>query len=261
MAGSLAAQIVQLEEFGALQRRFTSDVSHELRTLADHRPDGCRRAVRVLDELLPVSRRSPSRWSPSWTYSRRRFADLRSPARRRVAELGASRSPGSGRGGTARGGHCPRPGGGRRPSSCSTCPPTSTSRPIRAGSSGSPEPGGETRLTTVRDGHGVVTMAGDLASAGRSYATTVSGCGSARPTSCSTGSGGPRSPGRGAAAAPASACRSASRTLWLHGEAGCRPGANLATGRRSADASRQVGGHISVSPLPLGPPAGEDDLR
>ncbi|WP_127784893.1 MtrAB system histidine kinase MtrB [Rhodococcus sp. X156] len=58
MAANLADQIAQLEEFGALQRQFTSDVSHELRTPLTT----VRMAADVLhagsDEMDPALRRS-----------------------------------------------------------------------------------------------------------------------------------------------------------------------------------------------------------
>ena len=58
MAESLSTQITQLEEFGTLQRQFTSDVSHELRTPLTT----VRMAADVIsdnkDNLDPVSRRA-----------------------------------------------------------------------------------------------------------------------------------------------------------------------------------------------------------
>ena len=91
MAGSLAAQIAQLEEFGALQRRFTSDVSHELRTPLTT----VRMAADVLyasrDELLPALRRSSELLVTELDRFETLLADLLEISRldAGVAELGA----------------------------------------------------------------------------------------------------------------------------------------------------------------------------
>ncbi|MEV1291366.1 MtrAB system histidine kinase MtrB [Pseudonocardia sp. NPDC049635] len=91
MAGSLAAQIAQLEEFGALQRRFTSDVSHELRTPLTT----VRMAADVLyasrDELLPALRRSSELLVTELDRFEELLADLLEISRldAGVAELGA----------------------------------------------------------------------------------------------------------------------------------------------------------------------------
>ncbi|MEJ8281483.1 MtrAB system histidine kinase MtrB [Pseudonocardia sp. DW16-2] len=93
MAGSLAAQIAQLEEFGALQRRFTSDVSHELRTPLTT----VRMAADVLyasrDELLPALRRSSELLVTELDRFEELLADLLEISRldAGVAELGAER--------------------------------------------------------------------------------------------------------------------------------------------------------------------------
>ncbi|MBN9737629.1 MULTISPECIES: MtrAB system histidine kinase MtrB [unclassified Pseudonocardia] len=93
MAGSLAAQIAQLEEFGALQRRFTSDVSHELRTPLTT----VRMAADVLyasrDELLPALRRSSELLVTELDRFEVLLADLLEISRldAGVAELGAER--------------------------------------------------------------------------------------------------------------------------------------------------------------------------
>ena len=93
MAGSLAAQIKQLEEFGALQRRFTSDVSHELRTPLTT----VRMAADVLyasrDELLPALRRSSELLVTELDRFEALLADLLEISRldAGVAELGAER--------------------------------------------------------------------------------------------------------------------------------------------------------------------------
>ncbi len=93
MAGSLAAQIKQLEDFGALQRRFTSDVSHELRTPLTT----VRMAADVLyasrDELLPALRRSSELLVTELDRFEALLADLLEISRldAGVAELGAER--------------------------------------------------------------------------------------------------------------------------------------------------------------------------
>ncbi|WP_156819565.1 MtrAB system histidine kinase MtrB [Pseudonocardia sp. HH130630-07] len=93
MAGSLAAQIAQLEEFGALQRRFTSDVSHELRTPLTT----VRMAADVLyasrDELLPALRRSSELLVTELDRFEALLADLLEISRldAGVADLGAER--------------------------------------------------------------------------------------------------------------------------------------------------------------------------
>ena len=83
-------------------------------------------------------------------------------------------------------------------------------------------------------------------------ATTASACGRARPSWCSTGSGGPRSRGPGAAAAAGWACRSASRTPactagWLQawGELGPRRGV-------PADAAARRGRAVRDQPAAAG---------
>ncbi|WP_132432563.1 MtrAB system histidine kinase MtrB [Pseudonocardia endophytica] len=93
MAAGLAAQIKQLEEFGALQRRFTSDVSHELRTPLTT----VRMAADVLyasrDELLPALRRSSELLVTELDRFESLLADLLEISRldAGVAELGAER--------------------------------------------------------------------------------------------------------------------------------------------------------------------------
>jgi two-component system sensor histidine kinase MtrB len=93
MAAGLAAQIQQLEEFGALQRRFTSDVSHELRTPLTT----VRMAADVLyasrDELLPALRRSSELLVTELDRFESLLADLLEISRldAGVAELGAER--------------------------------------------------------------------------------------------------------------------------------------------------------------------------
>ena len=93
MAAGLAAQIKQLEEFGALQRRFTSDVSHELRTPLTT----VRMAADVLyasrDELLPALRRSSELLVTELDRFEALLADLLEISRldAGVAELGAER--------------------------------------------------------------------------------------------------------------------------------------------------------------------------
>ncbi|MFP5069598.1 MtrAB system histidine kinase MtrB [Pseudonocardia nantongensis] len=93
MAGSLAAQIAQLEEFGALQRRFTSDVSHELRTPLTT----VRMAADVLyasrDELLPALQRSSELLVTELDRFEELLGDLLEISRldAGVAELGAER--------------------------------------------------------------------------------------------------------------------------------------------------------------------------
>ena len=93
MAAGLAAQIKQLEEFGALQRRFTSDVSHELRTPLTT----VRMAADVLyasrDELLPALRRSSELLVTELDRFELLLGDLLEISRldAGVAELGAER--------------------------------------------------------------------------------------------------------------------------------------------------------------------------
>ncbi len=93
MAAGLAAQIKQLEEFGALQRRFTSDVSHELRTPLTT----VRMAADVLyasrDELLPALRRSSELLVTELDRFESLLADLLEISRldAGVAELGSER--------------------------------------------------------------------------------------------------------------------------------------------------------------------------
>ena len=84
MAGSIQEQIRQLEEFGALQRRFTSDVSARAAHPVDHGPDGRRRALRLPRGAAPRAaaqlRAAGHRAGPVRVAARRPAGDL--PARR-----------------------------------------------------------------------------------------------------------------------------------------------------------------------------------
>lgn len=233
MAGSLAAQIAQLEEFGALQRRFTSDVSHELRTPLTT----VRMAADVLyasrDELLPALRRSSELLVTELDRFEELLADLLEISRldAGVAELGAERVDLSAvvrRATDAVRGIAADAG-------------TDLVLDLPAGELIEADPRRVERIVrnlvanAIDHGEGrpvEVTVAGDRAAVAVVVRDHGVGLRPARPTWCSTGSGGPRSREPGAAAAPGSGCRSASRTPGCTA-AGCRPGASRATARRS----------------------------
>ena len=230
MAESLSRQIAQLEEFGNLQRRFTSDVSHELRTplttvrmaadlIYDHSDD--------LDpDAAALDRADGQRAGPVRDAAQRPAGDL--PARRRCgravgrggrpAHHGEQRAgqrgpPGRGRRHRAAGGHARRRGDRRgRPAPGRADPAQSDRqrhRPRRA-QAGARSGWAPTRTPSPSP-----------------CATTGSGCGPARRSWCSAGSGARTRPGCGAPAAPGWAWRSASRTPDCT-RAGWRRGASRA---------------------------------
>ena len=232
MAGSIQQQIRQLEEFGALQRRFTSDVSHELRTPLTT----VRMAADVLyasrEQLLPALRRSSEllveRARPVRVAARRPAGDQQ--ARRRCRRAGRrarrhARRRGARRRGRARDRRRDGHAAGARPAR-----PASTPRSTRAASSGSCATWWPTRSTTARAGPVRVVLGGDeQRGRGAGPRPRRRACARGRRSWCSTGSGGPRSRGPGAAAAAVWACRSASRTPGCTA-AGCRPGARSGRG-------------------------------
>ena len=234
MAQSIQEQIRKLEEFGALQRRFTSDVSHELRTPLTT----VRMAADVLhasrDELLPALRRSSELLVTELDRFEALLADLLEISRldAGVADLGAERVDVHGGGGAGRSRRCAgsptRPGPSCSWSARARCTPRST----RAGWSASCATWWPTRSTTARAGRCGSSWAATSTRSRCWSATTASGCAPARRSWCSTGSGGPRSRGPGAAAAAASGCPSPSRTPGCTA-AGCRPGASSGRARRS----------------------------
>ena len=202
---------------------------------ADHRPDGRRRAARVPRRAAP--RAAPQLGAAghaSWTGSRRCSADLLEISRldAGVADLGAERIDMRGvvaraveavRGIADESGHPAGAGPAERG--------VRRGRPA-PGRADRAQPGGQ--RDRPRRGPGRCGWCSRPTSTpSRCWsATTASGCARARRAWCSTGSGGPRSRGPGAAAAAGWGCPSPSRTPGCTA-AGCRPGASRARARCS----------------------------
>ena len=205
MASELQKQISQLEELSRVQQRFVSDVSHELRTplttvrmaaevlyeaREDFDPIAARSAELLQTELdrfealltdlleisrfdagaavLAVERGRPARsWSTGWSTRREQLArtsGVRDPGARAAAGLRRGRRP---------------------PDRAGAAQPAGQRHRARRGPTDR-HPGRVRRRTRWR---------------WRS-ATTGSGSRPARPSRCSTGSGGPIRPGRGPSAVP-----------------------------------------------------------
>ena len=234
MAGSIQEQIRQLEEFGALQRRFTSDVSHELRTPLTT----VRMAADVLyasrEELLPALRRSSELLVTELDRFEALLGDLLEISRldAGVAELGAERVDMHGvvsRAVEAVRGLADELGTPLEldlPTGVwADVDPRRVERIVRNLVANADRP----QRGQAGAGHARGRRARRR---GAWSATTVSACDRGRRAWCSTASGGPRSRGRGAPAAPGWGCRSPSRTPACTA-AGCRRRASRARVRCS----------------------------
>ena len=193
---------------------------------ADHGADGRRRAARLPGRAAagaaPQLRAAGDRAGPVRGAAGRPAGDQ--PAGRRGGRPGRRAGRRARRWWSGRSRRCA--GSPTRPApSCSwsvrrRCTPRST----RAGWSASCATWWPTRSTTARAGRCGSSWAATSTRSPCWSATTASGCAPARRSWCSTGSGGPRSRGPGAAAAAAWACPSRWRTPGCTA-AGCRPGA------------------------------------
>ena len=239
MAESLSRQITQLEEFGNLQRRFTSDVSHELRTplttvrmaadlIYDHSEDldpALRRSTELmvseldrfetlLNDLLEISRHDAGVAELSVE-----SVDLRATVQSALDNVGHLADDA----GVELIVDLPAeeviaevdPAGWN--ASCATSSPTPSTTP-----------------STSRCGSGWPPTTTPWPSR---CATTASGCGPARRSWCSAGSGARTRRGCAGPAAPGWAWRSASRTPGCT-KAGWRRGASPARARASGSPCR-----------------------
>ena len=240
MAESLSRQIAQLEEFGNLQRRFTSDVSHELRTplttvrmaadlIYDHSEDldpALRRSTELmvneldrfeslLSDLLEISRHDAGVAELSVE-----AVDLRTTVNSALGNVG----------------HLAEDAGVQMivdmpdEDVIAEVDPRRVERILRNLIANAID---HAEHKPVR-----IRMAATTKTPSRSpSATTASGCGRARRSWCSAGSGGRTRRGCGAPVEPGSGWRSASRTRDCT-RAGWRPGANPATAPASGSPCR-----------------------
>ena len=256
MAESLSRQITQLEEFGNLQRRFTSDVSHELRTplttvrmaadlIYDHSSDldpTLRRSTELmvneldrfetlLNDLLEISRHDAGVAELSVE-----AVDLRTTVNNALGNVGHLAEEA---GIDAAGGHAHRRGdrrGRRAPGGADPAQPDRQRHRPRRAQAGATSGWAPTRTPSPSPS-----------------ATTGSGCGPARRSWCSAGSGARTRRGCGAPAAPGWVWRSASRMRGCT-RAGWRRGASPVEGACFRLTLPLVRGHkVTTSPLPMKP--------
>ena len=232
MAANLQDQIRRLEDLSRVQQRFVSDVSHELRTPMT--------TIRMAGEVLHDSRHD---FTPSVARSAEllqtqldRFesllADLLEISRFDAGAAALDLEPVDLRDVVSRAVEASQPLAERRGSRVTI---EGTDRPCDRHDRPPPgraDPGqpGRQRDRARRGpaGHRAARRRPTTPSRSPSR-TAASGCARARPSWCSTGSGGPTRPGPGPAAAPASGWRSPSRTPGCTA-AGCRPGASPGKG-------------------------------
>ena len=236
MAASLQRQIVRLEELSRVQRRFVSDVSHELRTPLT--------TVRMAADVLHAARAdfpaSVARSAELLQAELDRFeallADLLEISRYDAGAADLDLTPSDVTELVAAGAQprWRRWRSGAAPRWCCT-PRTSRSPPrwTAGGWCGWSATSSATPSSTARAARWRSSSPGTRARSRCSCATRGSACAPARPTGCSTGSGGPTPAGPGTAAAPASGCPSRSRTRGCTA-GGCRRGGSPGSARPSA---------------------------
>ena len=244
MASNLQKQIRQLEELSRVQRQFASDVSHELRTplttvrmagdvLHDARGSlrpGHRASGRAAPDRARPVRDAAGRPAGDQPVRRRRGRarrGRRQPRRRRLprGELHPPPRRAARRAGGGRGARPALRGGGRHPPRRAdrAQPGHQRHRPCRLQRAGAGDRGPARRRRPGRRHRGARLRR-------RAWPR-------ARRRRSSTGSGGPTRPGPAPAAAPASGCRSPSRTPTCTA-AGSRPGGVRARARSSGSRCR-----------------------